>query len=80
MVNNMLNTTQLFKWFSKDFESGGYEGVADFVNIFAPERLRNSSQIKKKIKYDWNLNTVQNVLKKIEELGTEFPELELTIK
>ena len=40
IVNNKLNTTQLFKWFNKDFESGGYEGVADFVNRFAPERLR----------------------------------------
>ena len=80
MVNNTLNTTQLFKWFNKDFESGGYEGVADFVNKFAPERLRDSSQIKKKIKYDWNLNTEQNVLKKMKELGTKFPELKLTIK
>ena len=80
MVNNKLNTTQLFKWFSKDFESGGYEGVADFVNRFAPERLRNAHQIEKNIKYDWNLNTEQNVLKKMKELGTKFPELKLERK
>ena len=80
MVNNKLITTQLFKWFSKDFESGGYEGVSDFVNKFAPERLRNTHPIEKKIKYDWNLNTEQNVLKKMSELGTKFPELKLTKK
>ncbi len=80
MANNRLDTTQLFKWFSKDFETGGYEGIADFVNRFAPERLRNTHQIEKKIKYDWNLNTEQNVLKKMKELGTNFPELKLTIK
>ena len=80
MVNNTLNTTQLFKWFSNDFEAGGYEGVADFVNRFAPERLRNAHQIEKNIKYDWDLNTEQNVLKKIQELGTKFPELKLTKK
>ena len=80
MVNNKLETTQLFKWFSKDFESGGYEGVADFVNRFTPERLRNAPQIEKKIKYDWNLNTEQNVLKKMKELGTKFPKLKLERK
>ena len=80
MVNNKLITTQLFKWFSKDFESGGYEGVSDFVNKFAPERLRNTHPIEKKIKYDWALNTEQNVLKKMSELGTKFPELKLTKK
>ncbi len=80
MVNNKLDATQLFKWFSKDFESGGYEGVADFVNRFAPERLRNTHQIEKKIKYDWALNTEQNVLKKMKELGTKFPELKLERK
>ncbi len=80
MVNNKLNTTQLFNWFSKDFESGEYEGVTDFVNRFAPERLRNAHQIEKKIKYDWNLNTEQNVLKKMKELGTKFPELKLKKK
>jgi len=80
MVNNKLITTQLFKWFSKDFESGGYEGVSDFVNKFAPERLRNTHPIEKKIKYDWALNTEQNVLKKMSKLGTKFPELKLTKK
>ncbi|MHC4453559.1 MAG: hypothetical protein ACYSWS_02565, partial [Planctomycetota bacterium] len=80
MVDNKLNTTQLFKWFSKDFESGEYEGVADFINRFAPERLRNAHQIQKKIKYDWNLNTEQNVQKKMKELGTKFPELKLKKK
>ncbi len=78
--NNKLNTTQLFKWFSKDFESGGYEGVTDFVNRFAPERLQNAHQIEMKIKYDWNLNTEQNVLKKMKVLGLKFPELKLTNK
>ena len=80
MVNNKLDTTQLFKWFSRDFEFGGYEGVADFVNRFAPERLRNAHQIENKIKYDWALNTEQNVLKKMKELGTKFPELKLERK
>lgn len=80
MINNKLNTTQLFKWFSKDFETGGYKGVADFINRFAPERLRNAHQIEKKIKYDWNLNTEQNVLQKIKELGTKFLELKLKKK
>jgi hypothetical protein len=75
-----VNTTQIFKWFSKDFKSGGYEGVADFVNRFAPERLRNARQIEKKIKYDWNLNTEQNVLKKMKVLGAKFPELKLKKK
>ncbi len=75
-----VNTTQLFKWFSKDFESGGYEGVADFVNRFAPERLRNALQIEKKIEYDWNLNTEQNVLKMMKELGAKFPGLKLKKK
>jgi len=80
MDNNKINTTQLFKWFSKDFETGGYKGVADFVNRFAPERFRNAHQIEKKIKYDWNLNTEQNVLKKMKEVGTKFPELKLKKK
>ncbi len=80
IVNNKLNTTQLFKWYSTDFETGGYEGVADFVNSFAPERLRNIHKIEKKIKYDWNLNTEQNVLKMMNGLGTKFPELKLTKK
>jgi hypothetical protein len=80
MVNNRLDTTQIFKWFSKDFATGGYEGVADFVNRFAPERLININQIEKKIKYDWALNTKQNVLKKMKELGRKFPELKLTKK
>ncbi len=80
MVNNKLDTTQLFKWFSKDFESGGYEGAADFVNMHAPERLRNAHQIEKKIKYDWALNTEQNVLTKMKELGTKFPELKIERK
>jgi len=80
MVNNKLDATQLFKWFSNDFESGGYEGVADFINRFAPERLRHTHQIEKKIKYDWALNTEQNVLKKMKELGTKFPELKLERK
>ncbi len=80
MVDNKLNATQLFKWFSKDFESGGYEGVTDFVKSFAPERLGSIHQVEKKIKYDWNLNTEQNVLKKMEELGTKFPELKLARK
>lgn len=78
MVNSRLDTTQIFKWFSKDFATGGYEGVADFVNRFAPERLININQIQKEIKYDWALNTKQNVLKKMKELGTKFPELKLT--
>ncbi len=77
MDNNKLNTTQIFQWFSNDFETGEYEGVADFVNRFAPERLRNIHQIEKKIKYDWNLNTKPNVLKKMNELSTKFPELKL---
>jgi hypothetical protein len=80
MVNGKLNTTQLFKWFNKDFETGGYKGVADFVNRFAPERFRNAHQIEKKIKYDWNLNTEQNVLKKMNELSIKFPELKLKEK
>ncbi|MBT3881469.1 MAG: DUF547 domain-containing protein [Candidatus Scalindua sp.] len=80
MVNNRLNATQLFNWFSKDFESGGYGGVAGFVKRFAPKRLVGIQQIEKKIKYDWNLNTVQNVLKKMEELGTKLPELKLARK
>ncbi len=80
IANNTLNTTQLFKWFSNDFESGGYKGVADFVNRFASERLANTRQIKKKIKYDWNLNTEQNVLKKMKELSKKFPELMLERK
>lgn len=80
MDNKKLNTTQLFKWFSKDFETGGYKGVADFVNRFAPEKLRNAYHIEKKIKYDWNLNTEENVLKKMKEVGTKFPELKLKKK
>ncbi len=80
LVNNKLNTTQILRWFYDDFESGGYEGVSDFVNRFAPERLRNIHQIENKIKYDWNLNTEQNVLEKMNELGIKFPELELKEK
>ncbi len=80
MVNHKLNATQLFKWFSKDFETGEYGGVADFVNRFAPESLKDALHIEKKIKYDWNLNTEQNVLRKMKELGTKFPELKLTKK
>ncbi len=80
MINNKLNTTQLFKWFSKDFESGGYEGFADFVNRFAPQRLKDVRQIEKKIRYDWNLNTEQNVMKKMNELSTKLPELQLKEK
>ncbi len=80
MVNNKLNATKLFKWFSKDFESGGDEGVSDFIIRFAPKRLRHAHQIENEIKYDWNLNTEQNVLKKMKELGTKFPELKLTKK
>ncbi|MCP4253155.1 MAG: DUF547 domain-containing protein [Candidatus Scalindua sp.] len=80
MANNKLNATKLFKWFSKDFESGGYEGVSDFIIRFAPKRLMHAHQIENEIKYDWNLNTEQNVLKKMKELGTKFPELKLTKK
>jgi hypothetical protein len=80
MVNNRLNATQLFNWFSKDFESGGYGGVADFVKRFAPKRLVGIHQIEKKIKYDWNLNTEQNILKKMKKLGTKLPELKLKKK
>ena len=72
MVNNKLSTTQLFEWFSKDFESGGYTGVTGFVNRFAPERLRNVRQIEKKIKYDWNLNTEQNVQKQVSLIFVNF--------
>ena len=77
MVDNTLNATRLFKWFSNDFESGEYEGVADFINRFAPVRLKNALQIKKKIKYDWNLNTEQNILKRMTELGAKLPEVKL---
>jgi hypothetical protein len=80
LVNNRLNTTQIFKWFSKDFETGGYEGVADFVNRFVPEWLIDIRKIEKKIKYDWTLNTEQNILEKMKELGVKFPELKLTKK
>ncbi len=80
MVDNELNATQLFKWFGNDFESGVYEGVPDFINRFAPVRLRNALQIKKKIKYDWNLNTEQNILKRMTELGAKLPELKLKRK
>ncbi|MGR3293559.1 MAG: DUF547 domain-containing protein [Candidatus Scalindua sp.] len=80
MANNRLNTTQLFKWFSKDFETDGYEGVADFINRFAPERLIDIHKIEKKIKYDWTLNTEQNILEKMKELGANFTELKLTKK
>lgn len=80
MVKNKLNTTPIFKWFSKDFETGGYGGVADFVNKFAPERLIDIHKIEKKIKYDWTLNTEQNVLEKMKELGAKFTELKLTKK
>ncbi|MCP4264097.1 MAG: DUF547 domain-containing protein [Candidatus Brocadiaceae bacterium] len=77
MVNGKLNTTQLFKWFNKDFETGGYKGVADVINRFAPERMRNAHQIENKIRYDWKLNTDQNVLEKMNELSVEFPELKI---
>ncbi|WP_162532338.1 DUF547 domain-containing protein [Candidatus Scalindua japonica] len=79
-VKDKLNTTPLFKWFSKDFETGGYEGVADFVNTFAPKRLKRVHHMEKKITYDWNLNTEQNVQKKMKELGTKFSELQLDSK
>ena len=79
-VNNKLNTTKLFKWFGKDFESGGYESVTDFIKKFAPKRLRHARQIENEIKYDWNLNTEQNVLKKMNEFSTKFHELNLTKK
>jgi hypothetical protein len=32
------------------------------------------------MEYDWNLNTEQNVLRKMKELGERFPELELMRK
>ncbi len=80
MVSYKLNTTKLFKWFSKDFESGEYEGVLYFIIRFAPKRLRHAHQIENEIRYDWNLNTEQNILKKMKELGTKFPELKLTKK
>lgn len=80
IVKNKLNTTQLFQWFSNDFESGGYKGVSGFINRYAPKRLRRAQQIEKKIKYDWSLNTEQNVLKKMKELDTKFPELKLEKK
>ncbi len=54
--------------------------VANFTRKSAPERVSSARQIEKKIEYDWNLNTEQNVLKMIKELGEKFPELNLTRK
>ncbi len=72
-----ISTTQIFQWFMKDFETGGYRGVTSFINKFAPKRFSNTHYIEKKIKYDWTLNTEENVQKKMNELGMKFPELKL---
>lgn len=75
-----INATQIFQWFREDFDAGVYKGVLHFINKFAPERLRHASQVENNIKYDWNLNTEQNILKKMNELVTEFPELKLKME
>ncbi len=75
-----IHATQIFHWFMKDFETGGYRGVAYFINKFATERFSTARHIDNKIKYDWNLNTEQNVFKKMNELSIKFPELKLKRK
>ncbi len=78
--DNKIHTTQIFKWFGKDFKTSQYEGIKGFIHKFAPEKYSNTGQIKTKIKYDWNLNTKQNIIKKMNELSKEFPRLELKIE
>lgn len=80
MSNGKVYTTQLFKWFGKDFRSGGFKGVEAFIRKYAPERLRKFQKIAKKIDYDWDLNTKQNILKKMKDTGRKFSELKLTLK
>ncbi len=71
MGKDTVHTTKLFKWFKKDFENDRYKGTKGFINAFAPQRLKGASKISPKIDYDWNLNTKENVQKKMEE----FPDI-----
>jgi len=76
MGKDTVYTTKLFKWFQKDFENELYKGTEGFINSFAPKRLKGASKTVPKIDYDWNLNTNENVLKKMEE----FPDIKLILK
>lgn len=75
--NSKAHTTQLFSWFGNDFKTSEYEGVADLIHKFAPERFRKINKIETKIKYNWSLNIKQNVLKIMNELREKFAELKL---
>ncbi len=75
--NNEVYTTQIFNWFGGDFKTPPYNDIMGFIHKFAPERFGKANKNKAKIKYDWGLNTKGNVLKKMDELGEKFPELEL---
>ncbi|MCP5003550.1 MAG: DUF547 domain-containing protein [Planctomycetes bacterium] len=74
-TKDILHTTLLFKWFKQDFKTGKFKGIENFVHLYAPKRLRKIKRIKTKIEYDWALNTEQNIQKRIEEVGKEFPAL-----
>ena len=65
MGKDTVYTTKLFKWFQKDFENDLYKGIEGFINTFAPERLKGANHTMPKIDYDWDLNTNENVLKKM---------------
>ncbi len=80
VTKDKLHTTQLFKWFKDDFKTEKFKGVDNFIHSYAPERFRETDQIKAEIEYDWALNTEQNIEKKMEELDKEFPEIELVRK
>jgi len=78
--NDEIHTTKIFNWFGGDFKAPPYNDITDFIHKFAPERFSKTNKSKAKIKYDWNLNTKQNVLKKMNELGEIFPELRLKME
>ncbi len=65
--NETLYITKIFHWFKKDFENSVYKGPEGFIHTFASERLKGVSRIMTEIEYDWNLNTNDNVQKKMNE-------------
>ena len=64
-----LQMTKLLDWFGKDFKIFPYKGTAKFIEKYAPKELHED--IEGWIKYDWDINDPEHVLKAIEKLGAK---------
>ena len=57
--------SSLFHWFKADFEVAPYDSLLKFINTHSSQ---NVTIFKPSIKYDWDLNTVQNIQNKMKSL------------